>query len=107
MVNYWAIWCAPCREEIPELNALHQDSPLTVFAVNYDGQQGETLTQQAAELGIRFELLEQDPGPDLGIERPRVLPTTLLIDPEGVVTDILVGPQSRENLAALWESRRS
>ena len=107
MVNYWAIWCAPCREEIPELNALHQDSPLTVFAVNYDGQTGETLTQQAAELGIRFELLEQDPGPDFGIERPRVLPTTLLIDPEGVVTDILVGPQTKENLAALWESRQS
>ena len=107
VVNYWAIWCTPCREEIPELNALHQDSPLTVFAVNYDGQQGETLTQQASELGIRFELLEQDPGPALGIERPRVLPTTLLIDPEGVVTDILVGPQTRENLAALWESRRS
>ena len=107
MVNYWAIWCAPCREEIPELNALHQDSPLTVLAVNYDGQQGETLTRQAAELGIRFELLEQDPGPELGIERPRVLPTTLLIDPEGVVTDILVGPQTQENLAALWESRRS
>ena len=107
VVNYWAIWCAPCREEIPELNALHQDSPLTVFAVNYDGQQGETLTQQAAELGIRFELLEQDPGSDLGIERPRVLPTTLLIDPEGVVTDILVGPQTKENLTTLWESRRS
>ena len=68
---------------------------------------GETLTQQAAELGIRFELLEQDPGPDLGIERPRVLPTTLLIDPEGVVTDILVGPQTKENLTTLWESRRS
>ena len=107
MVNYWAIWCAPCREEIPELNALHQGSPLTVLAVNYDGQQGETLTLQAAELGIRFELLEQDPGPELGIERPRVLPTTLLIDPEGVVTDILVGPQTQENLATLWESRRS
>ena len=107
VVNYWAIWCTPCREEIPELNALHQDSPLTVFAVNYDGHQGETLTQQAAELGIRFELLEQDPGSDLGIERPRVLPTTLLIDPEGVVTDILVGPQTKENITTLWEARRS
>ncbi len=24
VINYWAIWCAPCRKEIPELNALHQ-----------------------------------------------------------------------------------
>ena len=107
VVNYWAIWCGPCREEIPELNALHQDSALTVFAVNYDGQQGELLIQQAAELGITFELLEQDPGPDLGIERPRVLPTTLLINPAGIVTDTLVGPQTQESLLTLWESRRS
>ena len=105
-VNYWAIWCGPCREEIPELNALHHNSALTVFAVNYDGQQGEALIQQAAELGITFELLEQDPGPDLGVERPRVLPTTLLINPEGIVTDTLIGPQTQESLLNLLEVRR-
>ena len=107
VVNYWAIWCSPCREEIPELNLLNLHPDITVFAVNYDGQQGETLKAQAAELGINFALIEQDPGPDLGIERPRVLPTTLLVNPEGAVTDTLVGPQTQEALLALWEQRRS
>ena len=105
IVNYWAIWCVPCREEIPELNAVHRDTALTVFAVNYDGQQGEVLRAQADELGITFTLLEEDPGPDLGIERPRVLPTTLLVDPSGNVIDTLVGPQTRETLVALWQQR--
>lgn len=105
IVNYWAIWCVPCREEIPELNAINRETELTVFAVNYDGQQGEALRAQADELGIAFALLEQDPGPGLGIERPRVLPTTLLVSPNGEVTDTLAGPQTRETLVAVWHQR--
>ena len=105
VINYWAIWCAPCREEIPELNALDDRTELMVFAVNYDGQNGEALQAQAAEMGITFTLLEQDPGATLGVERPRVLPTTLLINPQGAVTDTLVGPQTLESLLTVWRGR--
>lgn len=105
VINYWAIWCAPCREEIPELNALDDRTELMVFAVNYDGQNGEALQSQAAEMGITFTLLEQDPGAALGVERPRVLPTTLLVNPQGAVTDTLVGPQTQESLMTVWRGR--
>ena len=105
IVNYWAIWCAPCREEIPELNALDDNTELVAFAVNYDGQRGDALQSQAAEMGITFTLLEQDPGTALGVERPRVLPTTLLVNPQGAVTDTLVGPQTQESLLAVWRGR--
>ena len=105
VINYWAIWCAPCREEIPELNALDDRTELMVFAVNYDGQNGEALQAQAAEMGITFTLLEQDPGATLGVERPRVLPTTLLVNPQGAVTDTLVGPQTLESLLTVWRGR--
>ena len=105
VINYWAIWCAPCREEIPELNALDDRTELMVFAVNYDGQNGEALQAQAAEMGITFTLLEQDPGATLGVERPRVLPTTLLVNPQGAVTDTLVGPQTQESLMTVWRGR--
>ena len=105
VINYWAIWCAPCREEIAELNALDDSTELMVFAVNYDGQNGEALQSQAAEMGINFTLIEQDPGTALGIERPRVLPTTLLVNPQGAVTDTLVGPQTQESLLDVWRGR--
>ena len=105
VINYWAIWCAPCREEIPELNALDDRTDLMVFAVNYDGQNGEALQSQAAEMGITFTLLEQDPGAALGVVRPRVLPTTLLVNPQGAVTDTLVGPQTQESLMSVWRGR--
>jgi thiol-disulfide isomerase/thioredoxin len=105
IVNYWAVWCGPCREEIPELNRLHQETDLVVFAVNYDGKQGEELASQGAAMNIGFTMLAQDPGPALGVERPSVLPTTLLVNPAGKVTDTLVGPQTEETLLAIWRIR--
>jgi len=77
-----------------------------VLAVNYDGKTGDELASQAAEMGITFALLEQDPRATLSVARPKVLPTTLLVSPDGQVTDTLVGPQTREGLLALWQTRR-
>ncbi|MDA9987725.1 TlpA family protein disulfide reductase [Luminiphilus sp.] len=105
VVNYWAVWCAPCREEIPELNRLHQRTDLVVYAVNYDGKQGAELASQVATMDIEFTILAQDPGQALGVERPRVLPTTLLVNPAGEVTDTLVGPQTEETVLAIWRAR--
>ena len=105
VVNYWAVWCAPCREEIPELNRLHQRTDLVVYAVNYDGKQGAELVSQVATMNIEFTILAHDPGPALGVERPRVLPTTLLVNPAGEVTDTLVGPQTEETVLAIWRAR--
>ena len=106
IINYWAIWCAPCREEIPELNALDRNTELLVMGVNYDGKTGSELASQAAEMGITFALLEADPRFSLDVERPQVLPTTLLVSPDGQVTDTLVGPQTQDSLLALWQRRR-
>lgn len=107
VVNYWAIWCTPCRTEIPELNALHEETDLRVLGVNFEGETGESLAAQAAELGITFILVENDPGPSLGQPRPRVLPTTWLVSPDGVVTDTLVGPQTQESILGVWKARRA
>ena len=45
VINYWAVWCAPCRKEIPELNELasHYAETVTVVGVNFDGSQGQEL----------------------------------------------------------------
>ena len=107
-INYWAIWCHPCRVEIPELNELareHTDD-MIVYAVNFDDVQGEKLLVQAAELGIEFPLLSTDPGPELGYARPTVLPTTLLINPAREVWARLIGPQTLESLEDAMNSEQ-
>jgi thiol-disulfide isomerase/thioredoxin len=99
VINYWAQWCKPCIEEIPELNALDQKhEQVTVLGVNYDGAIGEALAQQQTRLGLAFASLEADPSAQLGIPRPIVLPTTLILDSDGQLAASLVGPQTIESL---------
>ncbi len=100
VINYWAQWCKPCITEIPELNALDQQySQVTVLGVNYDGITGAELEQQLGKLGVEFTTLATDPAPQLGVPRPVVLPTTLILDPDGQLSATLVGPQTLESLA--------
>ena len=65
LINYWARWCKPCIEEIPELNELdHKHEDITVLGVNYDGATGEALAEQVEHLGVEFTTLERDPAAD-------------------------------------------
>jgi thiol-disulfide isomerase/thioredoxin len=102
IINYWAIWCGPCRDEIPELNSFAEahSKQVAVYAVNFDRMQGEELTVQASELGIEFALLATDPASALGYPAPAVLPTTVVINPGGEVVATLAGPQTRASLEA-------
>jgi len=99
LVNYWAQWCRPCIQEIPELNAFDKrHSDVSVVGVNFDGASGEDLKEQERRLGVAFPTLQTDPAAELGITRPAVLPTTLLVNPKGEVAATLVGPQTEESL---------
>lgn len=101
VINYWAKWCKPCIEEIPELNELdHLHDDITVLGVNYDGVTGEELAAQLRELKVDFPTLAEDPAQLLGQPRPSVLPTTFIINPTGELLGSLVGPQTLESLLA-------
>lgn len=106
VINYWAIWCKPCAEEIPELNALDKLPGVTVLGVNFDGAGGAELAQQLQQLAIAFPTLDVDPAVQLGLVRPAVLPTTLVIDPSGALRETLVGPQTLQSLTAATVDRR-
>lgn len=98
VINYWAIWCKPCAQEVPELNALDELPGVTVLGVNFDGASGAELAQQLQQLAIQFPTLDADPAAQLGLARPSVLPTTLVLDPSGKLRETLVGPQTLQSL---------
>lgn len=100
LINYWAIWCKPCVEEIPELNKVGQRSDMTVIGYNFDRLSGEELANQAGKLDIRFPLVNHDPASLFGLESPSALPATMVIDPEGMFKMWLLGPQTVETITA-------
>lgn len=100
LVNYWAEWCKPCLEEIPELNRLDQLEGVTVLAVNYDGVTGDELVELGDRMGIGFTMLADNPAPDLDWEVPGALPVTFLVDPDGALEDTLMGAQTEADLLA-------
>lgn len=97
-INYWAEWCKPCIQEIPELNALDREPGYAVLGVNFDGATGEELSAQVEKLGVAFPTLAVDPGERFGVPTPQVLPTTLVISPTGELAGVLIGPQTSETL---------
>ena len=104
IVNYWAIWCAPCKHEIPELQALHDDyENVAVFGVNFDQPELDVMWEQAKLMNIGFPTYRRDPSSDFGIKTPEVLPTTLVFSPNREMLATLVGPQTKESLLSIIE----
>lgn len=98
LVNYWAEWCKPCREEIPELNAVDRLSGVTVLGVNFDEVQGQALRDLGAAMGIQYTMLATDPGPGFGWQLPVALPATFVVDPDGELHEARFGPQTEAQL---------
>jgi len=109
VINYWAIWCAPCRREIPELNQLARQlaDEAEVFAVNFDGKQGEILAREASELGIAFTVLAKDPAPRFNLPRSSALPVTYLVAPDGKLKKTLLGEQTAAGIRKQLDSLKA
>ncbi|USE34507.1 TlpA disulfide reductase family protein [Endozoicomonas sp. SCSIO W0465] len=97
-LNFWAEWCDPCREEVPELNDLASDGRVRVLGVDFDSSRGDSLIRKVKALDIRFPVLQESPLTVLNEPPPRVLPATYIISPEGKVVTKLFGPQTRKSL---------
>lgn len=101
LVNYWAEWCKPCLEEIPELNDLDRSGSVVVLGVNFDGVKGQSLEDLGRRMGIEYGMLGEDPGPALGWQTPVGLPATFVVAPDGKLKETRFGPQTKEEITAL------
>ncbi|WP_103027311.1 TlpA family protein disulfide reductase [Salinibacter altiplanensis] len=109
LINFWATWCAPCREEIPDLKRLHTDlDNLTVIGVALDRKGREVVEPFARKLDINYPLVvdksgaaEAELGPIPG------LPTTVLVTPDGQVTKRVVGIFPTEKMRPTLEAMLS
>jgi thiol-disulfide isomerase/thioredoxin len=95
IVNFWATWCGPCREEFPALvrkYKQYQSQGLVVIGVNYQDENTDdgVLTFVRNTL-VNFPIV-RDTGDRVGrMYRINGLPTSYFIDKSGVIRDVVVG----------------
>jgi thiol-disulfide isomerase/thioredoxin len=105
LLNLWATWCAPCRKEMPALDALQGElggERFEVVAVNIDTRNLERPRQWLAENGITRLAYHADPKTATfqtlrAVGKAIGMPTTILVDAEGCELGVLHG-------AAEWNS---
>ena len=112
VVNYWATWCPPCLEELPELEVFHvnnAETPAVVLGVNMEAIGQEALRSFVEEQFLSFPILVAGPQPSELLGQVPGLPTTFLINPRGVVVARQVGPitaKALEKYIARYESKQ-
>jgi len=96
LVNFWATWCGPCRQEMPHLNKLYEKykaSGFVLLGVNVDDDTAQA-AGVATRLGVTFPVL---PDADKRVSRQydlSAMPSTVLIDRDGRVRYLHRGYQS-------------
>jgi peroxiredoxin len=107
LLNFWATWCDPCKDEIPALEAAYrarQADGFVVLGVNFQ-ESAKEIEPFAEKMDMSYPILLDTNGQVMKTFRAVGLPVSLLIDREGVIqvrhTGLLTGTQLAEYLATL------
>ncbi|PKO17764.1 MAG: hypothetical protein CVU39_04595 [Chloroflexi bacterium HGW-Chloroflexi-10] len=107
LINTWATWCPPCRDEMPDLEAYYrtyQDENFTILAINA-GETGSVASAFAQLNNLTFPVLLDLEGETITAMGINGFPTSILVDPQGMVVHIHIGmflPQDLEKEITPW-----
>lgn len=91
MINFWATWCAPCRQEMPHLAKLYdkyRGSGFELLAVNVDEEQAKAVGL-AQKLNLKFPVLFDGEKKQVsGLYDLKAMPSTVIIDRDGRVRHV-------------------
>ena len=98
LVNFWATWCPPCLDEIPDLVALHDNkkNKLVVLGVAMDYKDPKQVLQFADQMMVSYPIILGDHKMAAQIGTIPGLPTTYLYNPEGKMVAYNVGALTKE-----------
>ncbi len=104
LVNLWASWCGPCRQEMPAIQRTfdaYKARGFTVLAVNVTSQDSEAAAMQfVEEHELTFPILLDRTGEVAALYENRALPSSFFVDPNGVIREVIIGGPMAEALLA-------
>lgn len=118
LLNIWATWCPPCREEMPSMQRLHErlgPEGLKIVAVSIDaapgrqdvgGRQGGDVGKFAEDYGLGFEIWHDPSGEIQRIYRTTGVPESFVIDRDGVIVKKVLGATEWDSEANVETIRR-
>ena len=87
MINFWATWCGPCREEMPILDELHsryQRAGFQLLGVNIDDEP-QRAKNMIAELGVTFPVLFDSSKEVSELYAVQAMPVSVMVDRDGQI----------------------
>ena len=93
LINFWATWCPPCRDEIPSMNRAWgkiAKENIAMLAINV-GEDEDTIFVFTADYPADFPILLDADGEVIGQWPVKGLPTTYIVDPEGRIAYRAIG----------------
>ncbi len=98
LVNFWATWCPPCLEEIPDLEALYKEGKLVVIGVAMNYKNASEVLDFARKKGITYPVVlgNEDTASQFGDLDS--LPTSFLYSPDGKLAGEHAGMLSKQSL---------
>lgn len=99
ILNFWATWCPPCKEEVPHMQKIYEeykDQGVEILAVNVTNQDNgrEAVAQFAKNYGLTFEILLDEEGFASQNYQVVTLPTSYMINAEGHLIETIEGPMN-------------
>ncbi|GKV56996.1 thiol-disulfide oxidoreductase ResA [Sporosarcina sp. NCCP-2222] len=105
-LNFWGTWCAPCKKEMPAMGRqyeIYKDEGVQILAVNI-AEPKLKVQSFAEQYGMVFPTLIDKTKSVMQAYNVKPLPTTLLINPDGKIIQIITGEMSEKDIQGYMES---